>query len=150
VCWIPIFKAKKLILAGDPMQLPPTVLSMGKGDKKSNKRDDKTAARATPNKQQSAISIDAEDSGSGDSDSVGSSDKERGGNNRDQKSAAVPKVKDKNKQRRRSLRPPRTLEVTLFDRLEKMHGPSIKMLNIQYRSDVPCTPLRPVTKEIIA
>ncbi|KAH9027446.1 AAA domain-containing protein [Lactarius hengduanensis] len=28
VCWVPIFKAKKLILAGDPKQLPPTVLSL--------------------------------------------------------------------------------------------------------------------------
>lgn len=34
VCWIPILKAKKLILAGDPLQLPPTILSSnGKGEK---------------------------------------------------------------------------------------------------------------------
>jgi DNA polymerase alpha-associated DNA helicase A len=32
------------------------------------------------------------------------------------------------------LRPPKTLETTLFDRLEKMYGSSIKrMLKIQYR-----------------
>jgi len=32
------------------------------------------------------------------------------------------------------LRPPRTLETTLFARLEKMYGPGIKrLLNIQYR-----------------
>lgn len=32
------------------------------------------------------------------------------------------------------LRPPRTLETTLFDRLERMYGPSIKrLLNVQYR-----------------
>lgn len=31
VCWVPILKAKKLILAGDPQQLPPTVMS--KADK---------------------------------------------------------------------------------------------------------------------
>ncbi|KAI5889355.1 P-loop containing nucleoside triphosphate hydrolase protein [Schizophyllum commune H4-8] len=75
VCWVPIFKAKKLVLAGDPMQLPPTILSIDK------------------------------------------------------------KGKDK-KQRTRTpiLRPPRTLETTLFDRLERMHGPSIKrMLKVQYR-----------------
>lgn len=34
------------------------------------------------------------------------------------------------------LLPPQTLETTLFERLEKMYGPSIKkMLRVQYRSD---------------
>jgi len=33
-----------------------------------------------------------------------------------------------------ALEPPRTLETTLFDRLEKMYGPGIKrLLNVQYR-----------------
>ncbi|KAL1725364.1 P-loop containing nucleoside triphosphate hydrolase protein [Schizophyllum commune] len=74
VCWVPIFKAKKLILAGDPMQLPPTILS------------------------------------------------------------PAPKAQPKQRTRTPILRPPRTLETTLFDRLEKMHGPSIKrMLKVQYR-----------------
>jgi DNA polymerase alpha-associated DNA helicase A len=32
------------------------------------------------------------------------------------------------------LRPPRTLEMTMFERLEKMNGPGIKrMLTVQYR-----------------
>ena len=36
--------------------------------------------------------------------------------------------------RRGVLEPPRTLETTLFDRLEKMYGPGIKrLLNVQYR-----------------
>jgi DNA polymerase alpha-associated DNA helicase A len=36
------------------------------------------------------------------------------------------------------LRRPRTLETTLFDRLEKMYGPGIKrMLTVQYRLGVP-------------
>ena len=36
--------------------------------------------------------------------------------------------------RRGALVPPRTLETTLFDRLEKMYGPGIKrLLNVQYR-----------------
>jgi DNA polymerase alpha-associated DNA helicase A len=35
---------------------------------------------------------------------------------------------------RGTLVPPRTLETTLFDRLEKMYGPGIKrLLNVQYR-----------------
>jgi DNA polymerase alpha-associated DNA helicase A len=34
----------------------------------------------------------------------------------------------------KGLQPPRTLETTLFDRLERMYGPSIKrMLTVQYR-----------------
>lgn len=37
-------------------------------------------------------------------------------------------------EKRPILRPPRTLETTLFDRLEKMYGPGIKrLLNVQYR-----------------
>ena len=36
--------------------------------------------------------------------------------------------------RRGALEPPRTLETTLFDRLEKMYGPGIKrLLDVQYR-----------------
>ena len=36
--------------------------------------------------------------------------------------------------RRGALKPPRTLETTLFDRLERMYGPGIKrLLNVQYR-----------------
>lgn len=31
VCWVPILKAKRVILAGDPKQLPPTIMSSGKG-----------------------------------------------------------------------------------------------------------------------
>ncbi|KAF9011905.1 P-loop containing nucleoside triphosphate hydrolase protein [Cyathus striatus] len=79
VCWIPIFKSNKLILAGDPLQLPPTILSLDSGKKR----------KANPR----------------------------------QKPA-----------RRLELVPPRTLETTLFDRLEKMYGVGIKrMLEIQYR-----------------
>ncbi|KIM41418.1 hypothetical protein M413DRAFT_72013 [Hebeloma cylindrosporum] len=82
VCWIPIFKAKKLILAGDPMQLPPTILSLD--DKKKKKTKETSRSTAKP---------------------------------------STPK-----------LVPPRTLETTLFDRLEAMYGASIKrMLQFQYR-----------------
>ncbi|KAK0498765.1 P-loop containing nucleoside triphosphate hydrolase protein [Armillaria luteobubalina] len=89
VCWIPIFKVKKLILAGDPMQLPPTVLSVTKDSKaKTNKKAKPSATKKPPDS----------------------------------------KKKDP------SLKPPRTLETTLFDRLEKMYGPNIKrMLQVQYR-----------------
>ncbi|KAJ3818720.1 P-loop containing nucleoside triphosphate hydrolase protein [Lentinula raphanica] len=89
VCWIPIFKAKKLILAGDPMQLPPTVLSLDK-----RKEDSKKGASTVTQSQ-----------------------------TKQARSTKTP-----------VLRPPRTLETTLFDRLESMYGPGIKrMLNVQYR-----------------
>lgn len=39
-----------------------------------------------------------------------------------------------------TLEPPRTLETTLFDRLEKMYGPGIKrLLNVQYRCRTCCS-----------
>ena len=47
--------------------------------------------------------------------------------------------------RRGPLEPPRTLETTLFDRLEKMYGPGIKrLLNVQYRYDM--LPLEPLSR----
>ncbi|WWC61895.1 uncharacterized protein I303_104481 [Kwoniella dejecticola CBS 10117] len=85
VCWVPILKAKKLILAGDPQQLPPTIMS----------RDDK-----------SLKPVD------------GLSEELNGIN-----------VKS-----RTTLKPPKTLETTLFERLESLYGDGIKrVLQIQYR-----------------
>ncbi|KAF8556616.1 P-loop containing nucleoside triphosphate hydrolase protein [Imleria badia] len=90
VCWVPIFKGKKLILAGDPMQLPPTILSL---DKKKDKQ-------AKSSEKQRKDGLESE----------------------------------KKSSKRSGLRPPRTLETTLFDRLERMYGPGIKrLLNVQYR-----------------
>ncbi|KAI0685178.1 AAA domain-containing protein [Cytidiella melzeri] len=151
VCWIPIFKAKKLILAGDPMQLPPTILSV---DKLRTKPDEKSLA-STNLKTQKAIkpsptlkvtelvSTDTQhDDNDNDTNTASTSsdsdidDRESQVSRTMTKPAAVattpetpPKVMKK-----RGLRPPRSLETTLFDRLEKMYGPSIKrMLNVQYR-----------------
>jgi DNA polymerase alpha-associated DNA helicase A len=67
-CWVPLLSAKKVVLAGDHLQLPPTI-------KSSNSKDKPTAG------------------------AIGA-----------------------------------TLETTLFDRLLRLHGPSIKrMLTVQYR-----------------
>ncbi|KAF8186355.1 P-loop containing nucleoside triphosphate hydrolase protein, partial [Pholiota molesta] len=95
VCWIPIFKAKKLILAGDPMQLPPTILSInGKKEKRSDIKSKPATSKKSP----------------------------------------ISNLSLENKPRVAKLVPPRTLETTLFDRLEGMYGASIKrMLEVQYR-----------------
>ncbi|KIY67465.1 P-loop containing nucleoside triphosphate hydrolase protein [Cylindrobasidium torrendii FP15055 ss-10] len=124
VCWVPIFKAKKLILAGDPKQLPPTVLSLDKKkklqqkqgikDKSSATNKSKPSAKAAPTKEE-----DDESDSSGDETEEGA-----------EKKTAVPTSKP----RVPSLVPPRSLETTLFERLERMYGNRIKrMLNVQYR-----------------
>ncbi|KAI6015013.1 AAA domain-containing protein [Pisolithus orientalis] len=154
VCWVPIFKAKKLILAGDPMQLPPTILSLDKrrkngrakgptvkGSPEVKQKTNKSFAKTTEKPQSQAIQTEAareqEFSSSTDSDS----DSVKGDefiaeedvtpvNDETETKPARPKKPEK----RPILRPPRTLEATLFDRLEKMYGPGIKrLLNIQYR-----------------
>ncbi|KAI6096068.1 AAA domain-containing protein [Pisolithus croceorrhizus] len=154
VCWIPIFKAKKLILAGDPMQLPPTILSLdkrrkngrvknpaGKGAPEIKQKTGKGSAKATerPHSQatQAEVSQEPEFSSSSGSDS-GSVEGDEVIAEEDIASAtdeAETKPERPGKHERRPvLRPPRTLETTLFDRLEKMHGPGIKrLLNVQYR-----------------
>ena len=40
-CWIPILKSKKLILAGDPLQLPPTIISRNENLPKLEKEKEK-------------------------------------------------------------------------------------------------------------
>lgn len=112
VCWIPIFKGKKLILAGDPMQLPPTILSVD-GGSKDKSRDAAKKVEKAPD--------DATSDSSADEEELPDDDKK------------LP-IEKKRQRKPRSLRPPRSLETTMFDRLEKMYGPGIKrMLNVQYR-----------------
>ncbi|PSR75786.1 hypothetical protein PHLCEN_2v8903 [Hermanssonia centrifuga] len=143
VCWIPILKSKKLILAGDPMQLPPTILSADKRDKSSltksprptrqskpvAKLDKETPTSSTP-APEPASEPDAESGGS-DGDSMIASDEEPVIEAVD---SAPPTQKKKASQISQRLRPPRSLEITLFSRLEQMYGPAIKrMLTVQYR-----------------
>ncbi|KAJ7845929.1 AAA domain-containing protein [Mycena leptocephala] len=147
VCWIPILKGKKLILAGDPMQLPPTVLSVDKKNKKSaglgtqsktstakpSQKDKKVEPAAVP-EENSPVDVDSSDSersSSSEGEPEPSTDKQKSPRN------DAPQKKDKPvrpKNHAPVLRPPRTLETTLFDRLEKMYGSTIKrMLQVQYR-----------------
>ncbi|KAK0205341.1 AAA domain-containing protein [Desarmillaria ectypa] len=128
VCWIPIFKAKKLILAGDPMQLPPTVLSVTKDSKtKTNKKEKHPATK----KSADSKSKDSQKSKPG---IIAGSDSEGTNSNSEEEELTQAPVVASRAPKTPSLKPPRTLETTLFDRLEKMYGPSIKrMLQVQYR-----------------
>ncbi|KAJ7507151.1 AAA domain-containing protein [Mycena galericulata] len=145
VCWIPILKGKKLILAGDPMQLPPTVLSVDKKKKSANTSasggQPKTSTETDKKEKRiEQIALPAEDSS--DSENSSSSETEA------EPPSDKPKVPQTDpvlkgdsgsmaQKRLPVLRPPRTLETTLFDRLENMYGSSIKrMLQVQYRFDI--------------
>ncbi|KAI0647054.1 P-loop containing nucleoside triphosphate hydrolase protein [Trametes meyenii] len=140
VCWVPIFKAQKLILAGDPMQLPPTIISLDRSTKKNSKAEKSTgnpkqksgSGKGVENKTTpSTTATSAEDA------TASSEDEDEG----DSEIAADPeesvKATPRDPQKKGSqaiLHPPRTLETTIFERLEKMYGPGIKrMLTVQYR-----------------
>ena len=128
VCWIPILKSKKLILAGDPMQLPPTILSMNDknttGSTVSMKGSTTTAVQtkkrgASQSKKQPAQVVEPTNETKKES-----SDAEDDGNVSEATSSKTAY----------RLRPSPTLEVTLFERVEKMYGSRIKrMLTVQYR-----------------
>lgn len=94
VCWIPILKTKqKLILAGDHLQLPPTI----KTTVSPSKGTDKSASTKASDTNGKIV------------------DKAVGG-------AGTKNLS------------PKSLEVTLFDRLLTMYGSKIKrLLNVQYR-----------------
>ncbi|KAG6899406.1 hypothetical protein C0993_010517 [Termitomyces sp. T159_Od127] len=125
VCWIPIFKAKKLILAGDPMQLPPTILSLPNKKEKDAFKSTTVKKYTTKNKKD-----ETPDSAS---DSLVDDHEEKGLET--ERPQPSPSELVMTTVHRPLLRPPRTLETTLFDRLEIMYGESIKrMLTIQYSS----------------
>ncbi|KAG6841057.1 hypothetical protein C0991_002268 [Blastosporella zonata] len=131
VCWIPISKAKKLILAGDPMQLPPTILSLNK-NKKVKGGGSKSGATGTKPKVLDSSSQREEEEKDLTSDSSLPSDS----GEPDLEANVLPTSPSITppKAARPLLRSPRSLETTLFDRLEDMYGNSIKrMLTVQYR-----------------
>ncbi|KAF7968001.1 hypothetical protein HWV62_32200 [Athelia sp. TMB] len=158
VCWIPVFKAAKLVLAGDPMQLPPTVLSLGKRE-----HEKKAAGRAAGEPvEDSEESEDDEDDGwlaggtmlaqddpqpvpdlptkTKATDAVapvveeceslvGQDDAEPAPEIPTETASTLTAKEDpKKKGPRLRLRLPRTLETTLFDRLARMHGARVKRM----------------------
>ncbi|KZV87777.1 P-loop containing nucleoside triphosphate hydrolase protein [Exidia glandulosa HHB12029] len=154
VSWIPIFKGAKLILAGDPCQLPPTVISAnertkkkagGKVSEKKTVAGNKSTTKPTaagkkkpnpapvvpaPTPEEEPIEPPASESESDDESDNDDDD--------DGSTTATPAPPQKppaqKKKTTATLRPSKTLQVTLFDRLERLYGPGIKrMLTVQYR-----------------
>jgi DNA polymerase alpha-associated DNA helicase A len=102
-CWVPLLwvKASKLVLAGDHLQLPPTIKSLNSKEAKATKKDAK---------------------------------KKDSKNGKDKKGQAGGSSNDNAEPSEKPVADGTTLETTLFDRLLKLHGPSIKrMLTTQYR-----------------
>lgn len=135
VCWIPILKSSKLILAGDPLQLPPTVIS-------SNEKKDKTKVGDNSQKNSTSKAAAKKSQGKSTSSSKGSSvakdiniilSEDQLGIDSDDDEAYDSKIGAKNL-KKGVLTPSKSLEVTLFDRMERMWGDEIKqMLDVQYR-----------------
>ncbi|KAI0729482.1 P-loop containing nucleoside triphosphate hydrolase protein [Fomitopsis betulina] len=145
VCWVPIFKAKKLILAGDPMQLPPTILSTNKKrDKKALSKMSEKKNLTKPSKESTGSRkpssdifkppAEKEDASAQEVDDDSSSTSEDEMDEDQSRAILSNDTSSTRKSRSNGLTPPRSLETTLFDRLEKMYGPGIKrLLNVQYR-----------------
>ena len=131
------------------MQLPPTILSVDKHEKKKPPTGSKLSSAKTPTKvtqkkqkepvKEATPEAEAEDESEGSSSEDSENGAEEDATSEPPAKPAPPPAKTAKlrakKEKIRGLRPPRTLETTLFDRLEKMYGPDIKrMLNVQYRS----------------
>jgi DNA polymerase alpha-associated DNA helicase A len=138
VCWIPIFKSKKLILAGDPKQLPPTIHSSPASKDTTSGSQSRTGSSIGASMKLSGTSNHSPQKGlesdRGSDNELDST--ESGGVNVSDAQGAKSKVATS---LRCQLAPPRTLELTMFERLEKMYGPGIKcMLTVQYRCVTGC------------
>ncbi|EJD02064.1 P-loop containing nucleoside triphosphate hydrolase protein [Fomitiporia mediterranea MF3/22] len=131
-CWIPIVKGKRLILAGDHLQLPPTVLSQTKSPMSSTKQEKATRSASAPSGVKESGNKRSTKAGEVDSLTDSSDDSES--NSPLPNDPKVPEKDKPNTASGRVLRPSKDLSITLFERLEKTYGKSIKrMLEIQYR-----------------
>lgn len=140
------------------MQLPPTIISLNERTKQNKAKKTKSAPSESKTAKKTTVSTapstkvlpDPATSTSVEENQDDLSDLSSSSEDEDEVVGAVdvseptvpPSTKEgkacssqkKKKTAIRELRPPRTLETTLFDRLERMYGPGIKrMLDVQYR-----------------
>ncbi|CED83037.1 DNA helicase [Phaffia rhodozyma] len=140
VCLIPILKAKKLILAGDPCQLGPTVLSETTHRKivKQTDQAPKKKTRTDLSKEGNQITLEGK---AAKLDLHGTSlndDKEEEIDeleiHPDQELVKNLTESTATEIQETELKPLRSLATTLFMRLENLYGPGIKkILTVQYR-----------------
>ena len=139
-CWIPILKGKKLILAGDPMQLPPTVLSAS--SKSSSTKPIAVPPKVSNLKSMCMHRLDCSQDRKGNATTKDKVQKDEMGDSAekiksvDKENSVNQKTTSKLKEGKSSslLVPPASLETTMFERLEAAFGNSIKrMLQVQYR-----------------
>lgn len=113
-CWVPLLSAKKAVLAGDHLQLPPTIKSLNSKVATGTKTDTAETAKSE------TADTRPDDQTAGDPKQKGRANGETNGK--------------QSKKRTERRAPEMTLETTLFDRLLHLHGSHIKrMLTIQYR-----------------
>lgn len=127
-CWVPLLSAKKVILAGDHLQLPPTIKSLKArpeaSSKSTNVKDSKKETKSEPNDKKKSDGARAEETNE-------LPDRTKPTTTKPSDPMDLP---DWAKESKPSKDPSITLETTLFDRLLSLHGPSIKrMLTTQYR-----------------
>jgi len=139
------------------MQLPPTILSLDNHRRKKESvatkatRKKTAATKAKQGRKEKSAAPDPPTVQRDQDHKANSSDEsDEGGDTVMKNDDDIPPLLDENKAktsacgkanplvvkvlRRGALEPPRTLETTLFNRLEKMYGPGIKrLLNVQYR-----------------
>lgn len=135
-CWIPILKARegaRLVLAGDHLQLPPTVKATVHGPR-SKRSKPNVSGRDKAGGVKSKDLTDSPAKSEGEADHM-DADQDCVDSDADE-SELVKKLVDASHDNsaRTQLRVPRSLERTLFSRLLGLYGPGIKsLLSIQYR-----------------
>jgi DNA polymerase alpha-associated DNA helicase A len=126
-CWVPLLSAKKVVLAGDHLQLPPTIKSLNTKPeatpKKTKEKDAKKQSKSKPDEKKNSEKSD---------EFQQLETKELSDRTKDNSTKSTPPADETPS---KSTKDPKiTLETTLFDRLLTLHGLSIKrMLNVQYR-----------------